>query len=244
MDFGSKQYGSEPASPAQARAARVRRSCSRCWPPLSIVPNAAAEPGAEAIHARRSRESRTVNRRRRTAQPPHGQPADGPRADRAAREGATASFRRDDRRWLQPRLTACQRQVSGMAGGGVASPRPPRGPTTRRPEGRPSRRARRRTPVPWRAGTRRGSGPAAGRSRRTRQPRQRWPPRPAAPRQADGVPGPAQVGDLESLVLRQEPRADRCQQQRLQFAPVVRETPTSRRAAYTDQPRASSHRNL
>ena len=67
MDFGSKQSGSDPPSPAQASAARVMRSCSRCWPPASIVPNAAAEPGAEAIHATSSNDSSTVNRRRRTA---------------------------------------------------------------------------------------------------------------------------------------------------------------------------------
>jgi hypothetical protein len=67
MDLGSKQSGWAPASPAQARAARVMRSCSRCWPPVLIVPNAAAELGADAIHATRSRDSRTMNRPRRTA---------------------------------------------------------------------------------------------------------------------------------------------------------------------------------
>jgi uncharacterized membrane protein YeaQ/YmgE (transglycosylase-associated protein family) len=43
------------------------RSCSRFWPPASIVPNAAADPGAKVVHATRSNESSTANRRRRTA---------------------------------------------------------------------------------------------------------------------------------------------------------------------------------
>ena len=73
MDLGSKQYGSEPASPAQARAARVMRSCSRFWPPVSIVPNAAAEPGADTRNAITTRHARSLNRHRRTLQPPcHG----------------------------------------------------------------------------------------------------------------------------------------------------------------------------
>src|SRR5690349_20987731 len=69
MVFGAKQFGSAPPSPAHARAARVMRSCSRFWPPVPIVPNAAAEPGGTAVHATRSTNSSTVNRRRRTSQP-------------------------------------------------------------------------------------------------------------------------------------------------------------------------------
>ena len=74
---GSKQYGSEPASPAQDRAARVTRSCSRRWPPVSIVPNAAAEPGADAINIITTRDASSLNRSRCTEQPPAGAPLSG-----------------------------------------------------------------------------------------------------------------------------------------------------------------------
>src|SRR6476646_1969017 len=77
MVFGAKQFGSAPPSPAHARAARVMRSCSRFWPPVPIVPNAAAELGGTAVHATRSTNSSTVNRRRRTARTPVSAAADG-----------------------------------------------------------------------------------------------------------------------------------------------------------------------
>jgi hypothetical protein len=50
MDLGSKQAFVDPALSAHASAARVIRSCSRFCPPLSIVPNPAADPGADEIH--------------------------------------------------------------------------------------------------------------------------------------------------------------------------------------------------
>ena len=61
----------DPALPAQARAARVIRSCSRFCPPLSIVPNPAADPGADAIHATTTRNATSLQRRRRTSRPPY-----------------------------------------------------------------------------------------------------------------------------------------------------------------------------
>src|SRR5689334_10091290 len=63
MDAGAKQCGSEPASPAQDRAARVTRSCSRRWPPVSTVPNAAAEPGVHTMNIITTRHARNLNRR-------------------------------------------------------------------------------------------------------------------------------------------------------------------------------------
>ena len=67
MDLGSKQTIVDPALPAQASAARVIRSCSRFCPPLSIVPNPAADPGADAIHATTTRNAASLQRRRRTS---------------------------------------------------------------------------------------------------------------------------------------------------------------------------------
>ena len=61
----------DPALPAQASAARVIRSCSRFCPPLSIVPNPAADPGADAIHATTTRNATSLQRRRRTSRPPY-----------------------------------------------------------------------------------------------------------------------------------------------------------------------------
>src|SRR4026209_2354538 len=71
MDLGSKQAIVDPALPAQASAARVIRSCSRFCPPLSIVPNPAADPGADAIHATTTRNATSLQRRRRTSRPPY-----------------------------------------------------------------------------------------------------------------------------------------------------------------------------
>ena len=71
MDLGSKQAIVDRALPAQASAARVIRSCSRFCPPLSIVPNPAADPGADAIHATTTRNATSLQRRRRTSRPPY-----------------------------------------------------------------------------------------------------------------------------------------------------------------------------
>ena len=68
-----------PPHPAQARAARVTRSCSRRWPPVSIVPNAAAEPGADTMNAITTRDARSLNRQRCTAPPPRRAPPEWPR---------------------------------------------------------------------------------------------------------------------------------------------------------------------
>ena len=78
MDLGPKQAIVDPALPAQASAARVIRSCSRFCPPLSIVPNPAADPGADAIHATTTRNASSLQRCRRTSRPPyphHPEPA-------------------------------------------------------------------------------------------------------------------------------------------------------------------------
>jgi hypothetical protein len=50
MDAASRQAGPDPAAAEQDRDARVIRSCSRCWPALSIVPKAPAGGTDEAMY--------------------------------------------------------------------------------------------------------------------------------------------------------------------------------------------------
>src|SRR4051794_29415553 len=92
MDFGSKQATVDPALPAQASAARVIRSCSRFCPPLSIVPNPAADPGADAIHATTTKTPISLQRRRCTSRPSRGRCTSRP-PDRHHPEPATPPTR-------------------------------------------------------------------------------------------------------------------------------------------------------
>ena len=165
MDAGAKQCGSEPASPAQDRAARVTRSCSRRWPPVSTVPNAAAEPGVHAMNIITTRHARNLNRRLRTRiaspleRPPVGpQAASGrPLSDRVAPGTEATSSRRGDHHAASP--------AQGPGHGGARGLRPEHltrhhRPCPARPPAHPAAAPRRagRTAPPSRRTT--GSSPA------------------------------------------------------------------------------------
>jgi hypothetical protein len=151
MDAGSKQSSSEPASPAQAREARVIRSCSRCWPPLSIVPNAAADGTGDAMHT-----VRTSDATRRTRRHHISAPSDRNSVDQAGLRRCPPCHRHLRRRpvtqagrspGLRHHLAVMSHAGSGPASG--SDGHPVRGQAPAAPSVGPSwrRSARRATPM-------------------------------------------------------------------------------------------------